>query len=44
LRPNQEKVRSTTQRRGSAIYGPSPNIPEGAAEILSLIQKHRLAA
>jgi methylmalonyl-CoA mutase len=28
----------------SAIYGPGTNIPEAAAEILSLIQKHRLAA
>jgi methylmalonyl-CoA mutase len=28
----------------SAIYGPGTNIPEAAAEILSLIQQHRLAA
>jgi methylmalonyl-CoA mutase len=28
----------------SAIYGPGTNIPQAAAEILSLIQKHRLAA
>ena len=28
----------------SAIYGPGTNIPEAAAEILSLIQKRRLAA
>jgi methylmalonyl-CoA mutase len=28
----------------SAIYGPGTNIPNAAAEILSLIQKHRLAA
>jgi len=28
----------------SAIYGPGTNIPEAAVEILSLIQKHRLAA
>jgi methylmalonyl-CoA mutase len=28
----------------SAIYGPGANIPKAAAEILSLIQKHRLAA
>ena len=28
----------------SAIYGPGTNIPAAAAEILSLIQKHRLAA
>jgi methylmalonyl-CoA mutase cobalamin-binding subunit len=28
----------------SAIYGPGTNIPKVAAEILSLIQKHRLAA
>jgi len=28
----------------SAIYGPGTNIPETAAEILSLIRKHRLAA
>jgi len=28
----------------SAIYGPGTNIPEAAAEVLSLIQKHRLAA
>ena len=28
----------------SAIYGPGTNIPEAAAEILSLIRKHRLAA
>jgi len=28
----------------SAIYGPGTNIPKAAAEILSLIQKHRLAA
>jgi methylmalonyl-CoA mutase len=28
----------------SAIYGPGTNIPEAAAEILSLIQKNRLAA
>jgi len=28
----------------AAIYGPGTNIPEAAAEILSLIQKHRLAA
>ncbi len=27
-----------------AIYGPGTNIPKAAAEILSLIQKHRLAA
>ena len=27
-----------------AIYGPGTNIPQAAAEILSLIQKHRLAA
>jgi methylmalonyl-CoA mutase len=28
----------------SAIYGPGTNIPKAAAEILSLIRKHRLAA
>src|SRR5438477_10376443 len=28
----------------SAIYGPGTNIPQAAAEILSLIRKHRLAA
>jgi methylmalonyl-CoA mutase len=28
----------------SAIYGPGTNIPEAAAEILSLIRNHRLAA
>ena len=28
----------------AAIYGPGTNIPAAAAEILSLIQKHRLAA
>jgi methylmalonyl-CoA mutase len=28
----------------SAIYGPGTNIPEAAAEILSLIRQHRLAA
>jgi methylmalonyl-CoA mutase len=28
----------------SAIYGPGTNIPQAAAEILSLIQKHRIAA
>jgi methylmalonyl-CoA mutase len=28
----------------SAIYGPGTNITEAAVEILSLIQKHRLAA
>jgi methylmalonyl-CoA mutase len=28
----------------SAIYGPGTNIPQAAAEILALIQKHRLAA
>ena len=28
----------------SAIYGPGTNIPAAAAEILSLIQKRRLAA
>jgi methylmalonyl-CoA mutase len=28
----------------AAIYGPGTNIPEAAAEILSLIRKHRLAA
>ena len=28
----------------SAIYGPGTNIPKAAAEILSLIQKRRLAA
>jgi len=28
----------------SAIYGPGTNIPEAAAEILSLIRKHRFAA
>ena len=28
----------------SAIFGPGTNIPKAAAEILSLIQKHRLAA
>jgi methylmalonyl-CoA mutase len=28
----------------SAVYGPGTNIPKAAAEILSLIQKHRLAA
>jgi methylmalonyl-CoA mutase len=28
----------------STIYGPGTNIPEAAAEILSLIRKHRLAA
>ena len=28
----------------SAIYGPGTNIPAAAAEILALIQKHRLAA
>ena len=28
----------------SAIYGPGTNIPQAAAEILSLIQKRRLAA
>jgi methylmalonyl-CoA mutase len=28
----------------SAIYGPGTNIPRAAAEILSLIRKHRLAA
>jgi methylmalonyl-CoA mutase len=28
----------------SAIYGPGTNIPKAAAEILSLIQEHRLAA
>ena len=28
----------------SAIYGPGTNIPKAAAEILSLIQQHRLAA
>jgi methylmalonyl-CoA mutase len=28
----------------SAIYGPGTNSPEAAAEILSLIRKHRLAA
>jgi methylmalonyl-CoA mutase len=28
----------------SAIYGPGTNIPQAATEILSLIQKHRLAA
>ena len=28
----------------SAIYGPGTNIPQAAAEILSLIQQHRLAA
>ena len=28
----------------SAIYGPGTNIPQAAAEILSMIRKHRLAA
>src|SRR5260370_14168090 len=28
----------------SAIYGPGTNIPKAAAQILALIQKHRLAA
>jgi methylmalonyl-CoA mutase len=28
----------------SAIYGPGTNIPKVAAEILSLIREHRLAA
>ena len=28
----------------AAIYGPGTNIPHAAAEILSLIQKQRLAA
>jgi methylmalonyl-CoA mutase len=28
----------------SAIFGPGTNIPQAATEILSLIQKHRLAA
>ena len=28
----------------AAIYGPGTNIPKAAAEILSLIRKHRLAA
>jgi methylmalonyl-CoA mutase len=28
----------------SAIYGPGTNIPQAAAEVLSLIRKHRLAA
>ena len=28
----------------SAVYGPGTNIPKAAAEILSLIQKRRLAA
>ena len=28
----------------SAIYGPGTNIAKAAAEILSLIRKHRLAA
>src|SRR5262249_54423495 len=28
----------------SAIYGPGTNIPQAAAEILSLIRNHRLAA
>jgi methylmalonyl-CoA mutase len=28
----------------SAVYGPGTNIPTAAAEILSLIRKHRLAA
>ncbi len=28
----------------NAIYGPGTNIPKAAAEILSLIQKRRLAA
>jgi methylmalonyl-CoA mutase len=28
----------------SAVYGPGTNIPKAAAEILSLIRKHRLAA
>ena len=28
----------------SAVFGPGTNIPQAAAEILSLIRKHRLAA
>jgi methylmalonyl-CoA mutase len=28
----------------SAIYGPGTNIPAAAAEILSLIRQHRMAA
>src|SRR5258705_7301285 len=33
-----------TRARASAICGPGTNIPKAAAEILSLIQKRRLAA